>query len=329
MATIPCPACGLPRAEDLFGVVACPLCGHAGVLAPVREPAETISRPIAAPPRTEPEGSHAPLVRTGSRLAVGVALGFFVGTAAGSGGVFAWQTYRDRLPNAGAVAGANRPPPTCPVTPHCHSFPRRRRCRLAARSPRRATRHHPARNRPRCRGQRAGRGRPRAATGPAEPVPPGRPAGHAGRGRRSTARSSNPAGRLTVRGSVKRLVVNNLDNGAVLDCSELEAREVIVVGKIDGRSRLAVSAPGGTVTFRATVGGGAAVNAKARAVEFRGRIDGAGTKVAVTLTAGGTLAFAEIDGPARLEYATADPADPAPVVARGKVGGQAVFTKVE
>jgi len=71
------------------------------------------------------------------------------------------------------------------------------------------------------------------------------------------------------------------------------------------------------------------VDLLAAKVSFRGRIAGAGTKVSVTLTAGGALGFAEIEGPARLEYGKADPDDPALTVVPGKVRGPAVVRKVE
>ena len=46
------------------------------------------------------------------------------------------------------------------------------------------------------------------------------------------------------------MIVRDLDAGAVLDCSELEAEEVLVIGKIDGGSRLTLRAPGGSIVFR-------------------------------------------------------------------------------
>jgi hypothetical protein len=158
---------------------------------------------------------------------------------------------------------------------------------------------------------------------------------------------------------VKVLRISGLEAGAFLDCSELEASEVEVVGKIDGGSRLSVRATGGRVTFRAkvdgksrvdihapggTVGfegstnptregakieGGSTVSVLARAIRFHDQIGGIKTRVAVTLTAGGSLSFAAIDGPSRLEFTKADPDDPEPVVSRGKVGAPAVVARVE
>jgi hypothetical protein len=163
-----------------------------------------------------------------------------------------------------------------------------------------------------------------------------------------------PGNMLVLRGRVKKLCVSGLEAGAVLDCSELEAREVEVLGKIDDGSRLVVRAPGGKVTFLARVGGkskidirapggtvafeaptqltgdgstisgGATVEVLARSVGFRAAIAGAGTRVSVTLTTGGNLSFTEMDGPSRLEYSKADPCDPELIVKTGKIGPESI-----
>jgi hypothetical protein len=125
------------------------------------------------------------------------------------------------------------------------------------------------------------------------------------------------------------LVVSGLERGAVLDCSELDAAEVIVTGAITGGSRLAIRAPGGIVRFLAGVEGRSDVDVTTRAVEFQSRIAGAGTRVRVTLTAGGSLGFAEIADPARLEYRKSAPDDPDPAVTRGKVSPPAVVARIE
>jgi hypothetical protein len=165
-----------------------------------------------------------------------------------------------------------------------------------------------------------------------------------------------PGGNLVLRGKVKTLHVTGLESGAVLDASDLEAEEVIVVGKIDGGSKLWVKAPNGRVTFRARIDGrsrvgiearggsvafipeaatdgakidgGAQVEITAKSVRLDGTIGGDGTKVSVSITVGGSLVFREIIGPSRLEYRTADPEDPEPSVTRGKVGPPAVVKKV-
>ena len=77
------------------------------------------------------------------------------------------------------------------------------------------------------------------------------------------------------------------------------------------------------------IDGGSEVDIHAKAVGFRGLIAGAKTKVNVTLSAGGTLAFAEIDGTARLEYGKLDPDDAEPQISKGRIGAAAVVKKVE
>jgi hypothetical protein len=168
-----------------------------------------------------------------------------------------------------------------------------------------------------------------------------------------------PGGNMILRGRVKVLRVPGLESGAVLDASELEAEEVVVAGRIDGGSRLwvkaangrvtflakidnratvDVQAPGGTVTFAhpttpgrdgSKIDGGAVAEVTAKVVEFHGRITGDGTRVIATLTAGGRLAFAEIDGLSRLEYRKFDPDGPDPEVVKGSVRPPAVVTRVE
>jgi hypothetical protein len=164
-----------------------------------------------------------------------------------------------------------------------------------------------------------------------------------------------PGGHLVLRGKVRVLRVAGLEAGAVLDASDLEADEVIVNGKIDGGSRLWVKAPNGRVTFRARIDGrsrvgvnapggwvafspeaadgakidgGAQVSITGKAVRLDGTIGGSGTKVSVSITAGGSLVFRELVGPSRLEYGTADPDDPEPSVTAGRVAPPAVLKKV-
>ena len=162
-----------------------------------------------------------------------------------------------------------------------------------------------------------------------------------------------PGSTLVLRGRVKKLVVSGLDGGAVLDCAELDAAEVVVVGpvgggsrlvvrapngrvtvlaRVDGKSKLTVHAPGASVRFDSpggSVGGGAAVEVVAKEVGLHGRVDGAGTRVGVRLTVEGTLTFAEVDGPARVEYGPADRGGPEPRLIAGRVGPGAVVRKTD
>jgi len=51
--------------------------------------------------------------------------------------------------------------------------------------------------------------------------------------------------------------------------------------------------------------------------------------VTAVLTEGGSLTFAELDGPARLEYRRADPEDPHPALNPGRVGPGAAVVKLK
>jgi hypothetical protein len=139
---------------------------------------------------------------------------------------------------------------------------------------------------------------------------------------------------VVLRGKVKSLKVNGLNSGQVLDASGLEAASVTVSGRIDHRATLKVNAPGGTVSVTAAVSGrstvaitapggtvqfpskpnragsqidgGSTVAITARRVDLRGDVDGAGTRVTVTLTGDGWLWAAAVRGAAAVEYRTAN-----------------------
>src|SRR5438128_511324 len=113
MATVPCPSCGMPRAEDLIGVTACPVCGATATTAeplPLPEPPMPVAPvPVARPAEIGP---------TSSRFGVGL-VGFVAGTLVGALGLLGWQTMT--APNAG---GSHTPVASPPA-------------RLSQRSPRR------------------------------------------------------------------------------------------------------------------------------------------------------------------------------------------------
>ena len=372
MATVACPSCGLPRAEDLFDVAPCPVCGHDGAF-PVAEAESSGELPfpgspgtppgsprLAVPPEPASGGLHPRLAKP---LSLGLLLGFALGIAAGAGGVVGWQALAVRAPAADPNAVVEASGPTDDGGSRAVALaPLPREVGSASPAPNAPVEPvpapPPANPLPRAK-------EPIVAGLPPEPIAPNpfRPAAPA------AMRLDNPNGTndaivgpgrtLVLRGQVKTLRVRGLEAGAVLDCSDLETQEVIVVGKIDGastlwltvsngrvtfqakvdgKSRVGIVAPGGTVVFAnpgggraegATVAGGSTVEVKARSVNFQGLISGPGTRVAVTLTAGGSLGFAEIDGPSRLEYGKADPDDSDPAVIRGKVGPPAVVTRIE
>jgi Protein kinase domain len=172
--------------------------------------------------------------------------------------------------------------------------------------------------------------------------------------------SLNGATTIKLKGKCKTLTVGLVDGASTLDASGLTAKEIIFTDKIDGRSTVKLNAPNGSVDFRKKVDGqstlevvaaggtvtfsdpggflnaGSKIDGKskvritAKVVDFKAKIDGGPeTHVLVTLTAGGTLRFKEINGKCRLHYRKADAKDPDPSIEAGTIDGQAELKNVE
>ncbi len=356
MATIACRSCGLPRAEDLLKDVACPVCGLRGDEAvggtgipacddaePMHDRAWIIPEPNRVPAAPEPAKSR-------------FLVGFLTGVAVALGGAYAGPPLVERL--------TVQPAPTPRAEREDYREVSAREVAQAP-APREvfASLRIPAPSVPEVISKPAEMPEPMIVLQP-EPAPrnpfrPDAPRAIVLDHMQHYSPNVPPGSTVTVRGWVKTLIVKDLEAGAVLDCSALEAEQVIVIGKIEGGSRLAVRAPGGTVAFRSKIDGrshavvrapggtvtfetptgmgrdgskidgGSEVEIHAKAVGFRGLIAGAKTKVNVTLSANGSLAFAEIDGTARLEYGKLDPDDAEPTIAKGRIGAAAVVKKVE
>ena len=374
MPTIPCPACGLPRAEDLFETVPCPLCGHAGPRPEIPteegEPESDLPWVILESPPRHAANDPGPIAEeitppSGGRRRAGVLAGFLVGVAAGVGGTTTWPVVRDSLSlhfsietvGIDSTQTEQQREPT-PSTAEASADVPTAPDPLPPAAPVASVPVSPASVPPTPK-QTVVIGRP------AEPAPfnPFRPAAAPAKRLDDNVDTYGPnippGGSLVVRGRVKRLIVTGLEAGAVLDASELETKEVVVVGPVEGGSRLSVRAPDGRIRFLARVDarsvidvkapggqvvfenatefgrdgskidGGSRVDVTARDVRFAGQITGAGTRVFVTLTRGGGLSFAEVAGAARLEYRRAVPTDPEPVVVRGTVRSPAVVAKAE
>jgi hypothetical protein len=336
MVSIPCPTCGLPRAADLIDA-ACPVCGG------LRDSLPGEPEPIHDQPWVIPETKPAPAEL--SRGLPGWLYGFAAGIAVSLTGVISWPAVHEWLETRTTVEVAQKEPIAEPLSVEIAPFPRERMTAFRIPAPAEPVDE-----------KRSEEPQPELVAGPLpEPAPrnPFRPEAprallldHA----QHYSPHVPPGSTVTIRGWVKTLIVRDLVAGAVLDCSELQAEEVVVVGKvdggarltlrapggsivfrgkIDGRSRVDVRAPGGTVTFEtpsdkghdgAKIDGDSTVEVTARAVAFHGRIQGGGTKVFVTLTANASLKFAEIDGGARLEYSKTDPDDADPAISKGRIG---------
>ena len=153
-------------------------------------------------------------------------------------------------------------------------------------------------------------------------------------------------------GRVKDLFVGGLEGATTLDASELETRNVIVLGtmdggstllakkvrgsvqlrrKIDGGSRVVIVAAGGVVVSdhsgkpddAAKIVGGSRLTATAQAVTLAGTVSGKGTEIDLTLTPKAMLRFTALDDLAVLRYRTEHRADPPPRLTRGTIAGGA------
>jgi hypothetical protein len=164
---------------------------------------------------------------------------------------------------------------------------------------------------------------------------------------------------VVLNGRVRTLFIEGLDTRSTLDASGLQAKEIIVSGKIDGRSTVRLNAPGGrievhgktegdsrveivatggTIVFSdpatpqspgSKIDGNAQVFLTAKTVDLRGILNGTETRVVVTLTDGGTLRFKEIAGAALLCYRKNAPGDPAPRIEAGVIQGAAQLIKLD
>jgi hypothetical protein len=166
--------------------------------------------------------------------------------------------------------------------------------------------------------------------------------------------------KVKLTGKIGKLMVSALDQNGVLDASALEAKEIVIVKRINGQATLLLNAPKGKVVFLAEIGGQtqvavhapngevsvgdpikgygpdqaqisgeAQVAITAGIVKLRGPINGSKPQVVVTLSKGGLLKFHEVSGSARLFYKSANPSDPGPTIEKGKILGNAELKKVE
>lgn len=321
MPMIACPECGLPREDDQVGVAPCPICALAPAVRGSRPSLDQAIDPTAGLPAdvSELENRGAVLRQSStSSVRFGWAVAFLLGIATGVGAVFAWQA-AVRKPETTEVAQVVRlravlqpplagiavaPMPHEPRPPESIPEPKPEPKPVAKAEPKVAA---PARvdvlNQP-----DSDYTLPRLKNGE----------------------------HLILLGQVRQFRVTGLDGGAILDATGLEAGSVVISGTIAGgsvlkvrapesvvmvmaavrgKSRVEINAPGGDVRFLSpsspdqpwsSITSGSTVAILARAVDLRGDVDGADTKVTVTLTGNGSLKVAAVRDTAAVEYKTED-----------------------
>src|SRR5262249_18026124 len=128
-----------------------------------------------------------------------------------------------------------------------------------------------------------------------------------------------------------------------LDASKLDARWAFIEGPINGKSRVKLNAPKGTVTVPSVDGeanveitgnritilninGKPKVTVRGKYVTF-GAINGKDTVVEVILTPGGSLRFRELLGGSKLFWKKENPSDPKAMVFPGRVAPESEFVE--
>ncbi len=155
----------------------------------------------------------------------------------------------------------------------------------------------------------------------------------------------NTGDRVTLTGRVRILRLGSVNGKGTLDASGLVAEEVVITGDLNGEAvvqlhaptgkvtvggyvmgnaKLTILAPGGEVVVAHTgrVTGGATMTVTAKRLEVNCPLSG-GAKVAVTLTAGGSLKLTRAEEGATVTYKKAAPTDPPPTIEKGDLHGGA------
>lgn len=155
----------------------------------------------------------------------------------------------------------------------------------------------------------------------------------------------NTGDRVTLTGKVRVLRLGSVNGKGALDASGLVAEEVVITGDLNGEALVLVNAPNGKVTVggyvigaakltivapggevvvahTGRVTGGATMTVTAKRLEVNCPLSG-GAKVAVTLTAGGSLKLARAEEGATVTYKKAAASDPPPTIEKGDLHGGA------
>jgi hypothetical protein len=153
---------------------------------------------------------------------------------------------------------------------------------------------------------------------------------------------------VVLTGRVRTLRLGSVNGRGSVDASGLAAEEVIVTGDLNGEATVAIHAPDGRVRIGGYVGGsskltvrapggevvlansgrftgGSAVAVTAKRLTALGVLGG-GSRVDVTITAGGSLKVTRAEEGATVRYKKAAAADPAPVIETGELRGGATVS---
>ena len=333
---IPCPGCGLPREDSLVGAVACPVCdaGPAAPAAPARVAKAAAPDPTAHLPSDASQLHAAPATADRRGGLAGRAAAFALGVGVGVGGLLGWQALPPRERPDPETARAEPPATNPPAKPPAAVAPMPREPAPRAVAPKADT---PPESPPAAKAVPVPE---RAAVVPLDDpdavhtVPPLR-----------------KGERFVLRGRVKTLRVGDLDAGAVLDASGLQAESVFVGGKIDGgatlrvrsangvvvvagavagRSAVYIDAPGGEVKFTRggpAIDGGSTVTVAGRNVDLRGEVNGVETAVVVRIPGTGSLKVGAVRGIATVEYRVSG--EGVPEVVAGVVSPTAAFRRID
>jgi hypothetical protein len=161
--------------------------------------------------------------------------------------------------------------------------------------------------------------------------------------------SLNQGRTLKIVGQIKTLRLTSINDGATLDATGLRVETILMDGGVNGRSTVKLAAPKGRVHLRGSINGESTVTIDApdgvvilsgpngsskdvdiingesklkivtRELELQGVINGTQTLLDVTFTKQGRLTYHLLQGQSRVDYRRADPADPQPVIAGGKL----------
>jgi hypothetical protein len=358
MAVIACPECGLPRERDEVAVVPCPVCAFTS--APLCTPANPLPKesqpvdPVAGLP-ADVNQMEAYEAATSGRPRFQLAAALLVGIALGVGGLLAGQqilsVVRSRpvevaqAPPRAAYSGGLVPPPviaSIAVAPMPHEPRPRESVIVPTPDPKPVARVEPKAE--------------DAAPAVARKVFIDLNQPDASY---TVPRTVRKGEHIVLRGKLRILRANGVGQGGILDASELEAGSIYIDGKIEsgavlklscidgvvevpasvgGKSRVDIDAPGSSVRFShpttankpgSLIDGGSTVTITARTVDLRGDVDGAGTKVRVTLTRNGWLRAAAVRGAATVEYKPENPKLPEPTASAEIIAPTATFRKLQ